>query len=128
MFRRPPPVSGAVTQLAAALRHNPAMAGAVSPFASFADFYPFYLSQHADRTCRRLHFVGTTLGLLAALHAFSTLNFWWLLAGVAAGYAFAWVGHFFFEKNRPATFTHPVYSFVGDWAMWKDMLTGRIRF
>jgi hypothetical protein len=94
----------------------------------FADFYPFYLSQHADRTCRRLHFAGTTLGLLAALHAFATLNFWWLLAGLAAGYAFAWVGHFFFEKNRPATFTHPLYSFVGDWVMWKDMISGRIRF
>jgi hypothetical protein len=94
---------------------------------SFSDFYPFYLSQHADRTCRRLHFAGTSLGLLALLHAFSTLNFWWLLAGLAAGYAFAWVGHFFFEKNRPATFTHPLYSFLGDWVMWKDMLTGRIR-
>jgi hypothetical protein len=97
-------------------------------FARFADFYPFYLSQHADRTCRRLHFAGTTLGLAAVLHAFSTLNFWWLLAGLAAGYAFAWVGHFFFEKNRPATFTHPLYSFRGDWVMWKDILTGKIRF
>jgi hypothetical protein len=82
----------------------------------FGEFYPFYLSQHANRTCRRLHFVGTTLGLVAALHAFSTLNFWWLAAGV------------FFEKNRPATFTHPRYSFMGDWVMWKEMLTGRIRF
>jgi len=97
-------------------------------FASFADFYPFYLSQHADRTCRRLHFTGTSLGLLAVLHAFSTLNFWWLLAGLASGYAFAWVGHYFFEKNRPATFTHPFYSFLGDWVMWKEMLTGKIRF
>ena len=65
--------------------------------------------------------------LLAVLHAFSTLNFWWLLAGLVAGYAFAWVGHYFFEKNRPATFTHPLYSFMGDWVMWKDMLTGKIR-
>jgi len=96
-------------------------------FTSFAAFYPFYLSQHSDRTCRRLHFVGTTLGLLALLHAFSTLNFWWLLAGLVAGYAFAWVGHFFFEKNRPATFTHPLYSFMGDWVMWKEILTGKIR-
>lgn len=79
----------------------------------FSKFYPFYLSQHANRACRRLHFVGTTLGLVAVLHAFSTLNFGWLLAGLAAGYAFAWVGHFFF---------------MGDWVMWKDMLTGRIRF
>jgi len=50
------------------------------------------------------------------------------LAGLVAGYAFAWVGHFFFEKNRPATFTHPLYSFMGDWVMWKDILTGKIRF
>jgi hypothetical protein len=97
-------------------------------YRSFGDFYPFYLSQHADRTCRRLHFVGTTLGLAAALYALATLNFGWLAAGVAAGYLFAWIGHFFFEKNRPATFTYPVYSFRGDWVMWKDILTGRIRF
>jgi hypothetical protein len=94
--------------------------------ASFAEFYPFYLSQHADRTCRRLHFIGTTIGLVAALHA--TLNFWWLAGGIVAGYALAWVGHFFFEKNRPATFIHPVYSFMGDWVMWKDMLTGKVPF
>lgn len=93
-----------------------------------SEFYPRYLAEHSNRACRRLHFVGTSLGLAAALHAFATLNFWWLLAGLAAGYAFAWVGHFFFEKNRPATFTHPLLSFAGDWVMWKDMLTGRIRF
>ena len=97
-------------------------------YGSFAAFYPFYLSQHQNTTCRRLHFMGTTLGLVALLHAFSTLNFWWLLAGLAAAYALAWSGHFFFEKNRPATFTYPLYSFAGDWMMWKDMLTGRIRF
>jgi hypothetical protein len=96
--------------------------------ASFAEFYPFYLSRHTHRACRRLHFVGTTIGLAAALHALSTLNFWWLAAGVNAGYALAWVGHSFFEKNRPATFTHPVYSFMGDWVMWKDMLTGKVPF
>jgi hypothetical protein len=97
-------------------------------FASFSEFYPFYLSQHSDRTCRRLHFAGTSLGLAAILHAFSTLDFRWLLAGLVAGYAFAWVGHFFFEKNRPATFTHPLYSFMGDWVMWRDILAGKIRF
>jgi len=96
-------------------------------FSRFADFYPFYLSQHADRTCRRLHFAGTSLGGIAALHAFSTLNFWWLLAGLAAGYAFAWAGHAFFEKNRPATFTHPLYSFLGGWGMRKDIITARIK-
>jgi hypothetical protein len=95
---------------------------------TFAEFYPFYLSEHSHRTNRRLHFAGTTLGLAFALHAFSTLNFWWLLAGLACGYAFAWVGHYFVEHNRPATFTHPFYSFLGDWVMWKDILTGKIRF
>jgi hypothetical protein len=97
-------------------------------YKSFTEFYPFYLSEHANRTSRRLHFVGTSLGLAFALHALSTLNFWWLLAALACGYAFAWVGHFFFEKNRPATFTYPLWSFMGDWVMWKEILTGKIRF
>ena len=103
-------------------------AQAPTRYSSFADFYPFYLSEHSNRTCRRLHFAGTTLGLVFVLHAFSTLNFWWVLAALACGYAFAWVGHYFFEHNRPATFTHPLCSFMGDWVMWKDILTGKIRF
>jgi hypothetical protein len=97
-------------------------------YQSFSEFYPFYLSEHANRTSRRLHFVGTSLGLAFALHALSSLNFWWLLAALVCGYAFAWVGHFFFEKNRPATFTYPLWSFMGDWVMWKEILTGKIRF
>ena len=99
-----------------------------SRYARFADFYPYYLSEHSNRTCRRLHFVGTSLGLAFLLHAFATLNFWWLLAALLVGYAFAWVGHFFFEHNRPATFKYPFYSFAGDWVMYADMLRGRIRF
>jgi hypothetical protein len=95
---------------------------------NFQEFYPFYLGEHANRTCRRLHFIGTTLGLLFALHAFSTLNFWWLLVGVVQGYAWAWVGHYFFEHNRPATFKYPRWSFICDWVMWKDILTGKIKF
>lgn len=95
-------------------------------YASFSEFYPFYLSEHSNRTCRRLHFVGTSLGLACLLLAVGTLSGWWVLAGLVAGYAFAWVGHFFFEKNRPATFTYPFYSFLGDWVMWKEILTGRI--
>ena len=94
----------------------------------FAEFYPHYLAEHANTTCRRLHFVGTSLGLAAVIVAFATLNFWWLLAGLVAGYGCAWIGHFFFERNRPATFRHPVYSFAGDWVMWRDMLTGRMPF
>ena len=97
-------------------------------YKTFTEFYPFYLSEHANRTSRRLHFAGTTLGLVFVLHAISTLNFWWALAALVSGYAFAWVGHFFFEHNRPATFTHPLWSFMGDWVMWKDILTGKMRF
>ena len=95
---------------------------------NFADFYPYYLEEHSNRTCRRLHFVGTTLALATLVAAFVTLNFWLLLLVPVFGYAFAWVGHFFFEKNRPATFTYPFYSLMGDFVMYKDILTGKIRF
>jgi hypothetical protein len=93
----------------------------------FAEFYPYYLTEHSNRTCRRLHFVGSTLSLVCLALLITTGNFWWLLAGVVIGYAFAWVGHFFFEKNRPATFKYPFFSLAGDWVMWKDMLTGKIK-
>ncbi len=103
------------------------MSAQAQRYTTFADFYPFYLSQHSNRTCRRLHFVGTTLAIGFLAHAFSTLNFWWLLAGIMQGYAWAWVGHYVFEKNRPATFTHPFYSLLGDWVMWSAILRGRIK-
>jgi hypothetical protein len=96
-------------------------------FASFAEFYPYYLSEHANRTCRRLHFAGSTVGLACLAAAIATARPGWLLAGLVAGYAFAWVGHVFFERNRPATFRYPLWSFAGDWVMYRDMLTGRIR-
>ena len=95
---------------------------------TFAEFYPFYLSEHANRTSRRLHFVGTSIAVCCLLLAFATLNPWWILIGFLQGYVFAWIGHFFFERNRPATFTHPFYSLMGDWVMWKDILIGKIRF
>lgn len=97
-------------------------------FPTFKDFYPYYLSEHRHPVCRRLHFAGSTFALCFLGLAVFTLNPWWLLAALAVGYAFAWVGHFGFEKNRPATFKHPFYSFMGDWVMWKDILTGRIKF
>lgn len=97
-------------------------------FASFADFYPFYLSEHSNRICRKLHFAGSTLVLLSVLMLIVTGNFWWLLAALVSGYGFAWIGHFVFEKNRPATFKHPFYSFMGDWVMYWQMLTGRGSF
>lgn len=98
-------------------------------FRRFADFYPFYLSEHSNRTCRRLHFVGSSLvlGVVLAV-AIGSLSPWWLLSLPLIGYGFAWVGHFFFEHNRPATFTYPLYSLIGDWVMFRDMLVGKIRF
>ena len=96
-------------------------------FASFREFYPFYLDEHRHPVSRRLHFLGSCGVLVLLLVALLTANAWWLLAALACGYGCAWIGHFFFEKNRPATFTHPVYSFMGDWVMFKDILAGRIR-
>ena len=97
-------------------------------FASFAEFYPFYLSEHRNPTCRKLHFVGSSLVLGIVVLALFTRNAWWLLAAPLAGYGFAWVGHFAFEKNRPATFTYPAWSFAGDWVMYWQLLTGKIPF
>ena len=95
---------------------------------SFKEFYPYYLSEHQNITCRRLHFVGTSLviGLIIALTMYSQWKFWWTV--LLCGYGFAWVGHFFFEKNRPATFKNPFYSLLADFVMYKDILTGKIKF
>ena len=100
----------------------------MSRFASFREFYPFYLSEHRDPTCRKLHFVGSTLVLVVVVAAIFLRNAWLLLLAPLAGYGFAWVGHFKFEKNRPATFTYPAWSLAGDWVMYWQLLTGRIRF
>lgn len=97
-------------------------------FASFREFYPYYLGEHANQTCRRLHFAGTSLVVGVVVAAIAQSNPVWLSLAPVAGYGFAWVGHFFFEKNRPATFKHPVYSLIGDWAMYWDMLRGKIKF
>lgn len=100
----------------------------MSQFASFSEFYPFYLAEHSNRICRRLHFVGSSLVIGCVLMLVRSGDPWWLLYALLCGYGFAWIGHFFFEKNKPATFKYPFYSFVGDWVMYKEMLTGRIRF
>lgn len=97
-------------------------------FEHFREFYPYYLDEHRNRTCRRLHFLGSCGALAFLATAMTRLDPGWLVAALAWGYGFAWAGHFFFEKNRPATFRYPFYSFAGDWVMFKDMLIGRIRF
>jgi hypothetical protein len=107
------------------------MSNAVSEqprYERFADFYPVYLAEHANRTSRRLHFVGSSLALVCLVSFLATLNPLLLLAALVCGYGFAWVGHFFFEHNRPATFRQPLYSLMGDWKMYWQTLTGRIPF
>jgi hypothetical protein len=99
-----------------------------SRYASFREFYPFYLGEHSNRTSRRLHVSGTLLALTLAAAALLSGRLALLWAVPIAGYAFAWVGHYFFEKNTPATFTHPLYSLRGDFTMLYEVLTGRIRW
>lgn len=100
----------------------------MSGYSSFAEFYPYYLSEHRNRTCRRLHFVGSTLVIAVIVFAVLSGRLRWLWLVPVIGYGFAWVGHFAFEKNRPATFKHPLYSLAGDWVMYGQMLRGKIRF
>ena len=93
---------------------------------SFAQFYPYYLAQHEHRQCRRAHFLGTSSAVAAIAQCIATRDPWWLLLAVVTGYGGAWIGHFVFEKNRPATFDYPWYSFRADWVMYWEMLTGKL--
>ena len=100
-----------------------------STFKSFREFYPFYLSEHKNKTSRILHFIGTflVLGLLVfLLLAQKEARFWITLP--ITGYGFAWIGHAFFEKNKPATFKHPLWSLRGDFTMFFDILRGKRGF
>jgi len=104
------------------------MATLTTKFDTFAAFYPFYLREHSNRSCRRLHFIGSSLVLATLVYAFATGHYatLWLLP--VFGYGCAWIGHFVFEKNRPATFKAPFYSLMGDWVMYRDMWLGRVSF
>ena len=95
---------------------------------SYSEFYKFYLSEHQDKTCRILHFIGTFLVfVLVFLAVYTGQNFLWILVPVV-GYGFAWAGHYFFEKNQPATFKYPLWSLASDFKMFFELLTGRIAF
>ena len=95
-------------------------------YGTFREFYPFYLSEHRNPVCRRLHFTGSWLAL-GSLAAGLLIDWRFLFAALLFGYGFAWAGHFFFEKNKPATFRYPFYSFAGDWVMFWEILNGKIR-
>jgi hypothetical protein len=96
-------------------------------YKSFGEFYPFYLSEHSNTVSRRLHFTGTSIAL-GLLVAAAITQVWWLIPlALIQGYAFAWVGHYFFERNKPATFKYPGFSLMGDWRLWWEILTGKLR-
>lgn len=95
-------------------------------FSSFREFYPFHLGEHRDRRCRRLHFFGSWLVIASVVVAIATRNPRWLVGAPVCGYGCAWGGHFAFEKNKPATFRHPLYSLMGDWVMFAQVLRGKV--
>ena len=99
-----------------------------SGFRSLAEFYPYYLTEHRHPVSRALHYVGTWGAVLCLLALASTGNAWWLPGALICGYSFAWIGHFRYEHNRPATFRHPFYSLASDFRMWWELNLGRLKF
>ncbi|MBF9236354.1 DUF962 domain-containing protein [Hymenobacter sp. BT683] len=95
---------------------------------TFAEFYPRYLREHSRRGTRVLHFIGTTLFLVCLVLLGITGDWTWLLVGIVSAYGFAWMGHFFVERNRPATFQHPWFSLLGDFRLYAELWTGRQKF
>ncbi len=95
-------------------------------FRSYDEFFSFYLEQHSEPGNRWMHAIGTTLGLIVAIVAFATGHPWYALLWIPLGYGFAWTGHFLLEKNTPATFGHPFWSFISDFRMLWWMATGRL--
>lgn len=97
-------------------------------FTTLREFYPYYLEEHQNPTCRLLHFIGTGLIFVILIGGIVSGNFIWLLSIPVVGYGFAWVGHFFFEKNKPATFQYPLFSLASDFIMFFDLLTRKEKF
>lgn len=96
-------------------------------YTTFAEFWPHYLREHAKPFTRALHYIGTTLVFAVAVYAIAAGPLWWLLAMPLAGYFFAWLAHFTVEKNRPATFTYPLWSLGADFRMYFLWLSGKLR-
>jgi hypothetical protein len=109
-------------------RHEQRMSDEPTAYRTFAEFYPFYLSEHRNRTSRRLHFIGRSIAACLLVAMLATENWWLAAAALLQGYAFAWAGHFFFERNRPATFRYPLKSFCGDWKIWWEIISGQRTF
>ncbi len=94
---------------------------------NYSDFWYFYLTEHSHPVNRAFHYIGTTLVILILIFSFSTMNFWYLLLTPIAGYGFAWFGHFFIEKNKPATFSYPFWSLISDFRMYFCFLSGTLK-
>jgi hypothetical protein len=97
-------------------------------YRTFREFYPFYLTEHVNPVSRRLHVIGTSLAIAALVLGIVMLDWRWAVAAPFIGYGFAWVGHFFFEKNQPATFKYPGFSLRGDFKLWFETVTGQRKF
>ena len=97
-------------------------------FKSLSEFYPYYLSEHQNKTCRILHFIGTSLFFYFLFATILSGNLVLLLFCPLSGYGFAWIGHFFFEHNKPATFKYPVYSLLSDFKLYFDILQNKQKF
>ncbi len=97
-------------------------------YRSLQEFYPFYLTEHQNTTSRVLHFIGSALAILSLITGILFHDYRFLIAIPFLGYGFAWVGHFFFEKNKPATFQYPIYSFASDFILFWDILNGKQSF
>jgi hypothetical protein len=96
-------------------------------YKSFAEFWPFYVAEHSRPATRLLHLIGTTAGISLMVYLIATGRWWLLFLGFIPGYGCAWLAHFLIEKNKPATFKYPLWSFMGDYKMIALMLTGRMR-
>ena len=95
-------------------------------YKSFSEFWPFYVAEHSRPATRLLHLVGTTAGISLMVYLIATGRWWLFFLGFVPGYGFAWLAHFLVEKNKPATFKYPLWSFMGDYKMIALMLTGRM--
>lgn len=108
------------------IARTPAKLGQMTKITSYADFWPYYLSEHARPQTRMLHYLGTAMTFGFAGVATVAGGWWWLLVPLA-GYGMAWPAHFLVERNRPATFTYPLWSLVSDYRMFFLAISGRLQ-